>query len=74
MSKTVSQVTSNALGYRRNVVLFRERQRICLFSTASKKALGTWSLPLEGYRGTFLLGRDMNPLGHFYLPARSNNE
>ena len=74
MSKTFSQVTSNALATRRNVVLYREGQRIGLFSTGSKRTLSPQSLPLEGYRGTFLRGRDMNSVSHSYLPARIKNE
>ena len=38
-SKTVRQVTSNALGTQRNVVLFRKGQRICL---SQQRQTGHW--------------------------------
>jgi hypothetical protein len=74
MLKTVRQVTCNALGTRRNVVLFREGERICLFSTASNRALCPQSLQLEGYRGTFLHDRDVKSVVRSYLRARIKNE
>jgi hypothetical protein len=70
MPKTGSTVTGNALGIRGNAAIFRKGQGIYLFPKASNKALGLRSLLLDEYRGTFLRGRDVNPVTDSYLAAK----